>query len=159
MAIPQSKVVTGGRSVVSIQDANGNTQVIGIFESAQVSESLSTEDIHILGRYSPEEITVVSSNSVTVNCSGFRVYGFGAKLLGKYPKLNDLLTLGPVVISIADRANPSIAMATIIGCVPENNSTNFNAKSTSRINISYKGVMLVDESAPTDSEAGAVSLP
>lgn len=160
MATPQSKVITGGRSVVSITDASGNTQVIGVFESCQVNESLSTEDIHILGRYSPDEITVTAYNAVTANCSGFKVYGHGAKILGKFPKLADLLTLGPVTLSVADRQNPTgAAMVTIIGCVPDTNGTNFNAKSTSRINISYKGLQLADESTQGDGEAGAVSLP
>lgn len=160
MATPQSKVVTGGRSVVSITDSSGNTHVIGIFESASYNESISTEDIHLLGAYGPQELTVVSYNAVTVNCSGFRVYGHGAKILGKFPKINDLLTLGPIVITIADRQNPTgAAMATIIGCLPETNSTSFSSKSTSRISISYKGVLVTDESSQGDAEAGAVSLP
>lgn len=160
MATPQSKVITGGRSVVSITDAAGNTQVIGIFESCSYNESLGTEDIHLLGRYGADEITVTSYNAVTVNCSGFRVYGHGAKILGKFPKLNDLLTLGPVTLTIGDRGNPAgAALATIINCVPDTNSTNNNAKSTSRISITYKGTALSDENSQGDSEAGAVSLP
>jgi hypothetical protein len=160
MATPTSKVITGGRSVVSITDANGNTQVIGTFDSCSVSESLSVEDIHILGRYSPDEITVTAYNSVKVQCSGFRVYGFGVKALGQFPTLNALLTLGPVTLSVADRLNPSGAsMATIINCVPDNNANNFQSRSTSKISISYTGTMMVDESNPNDAESGAVSLP
>ena len=124
MAIsPQaSKVVTGGRSVVSIDKGNGPV-VIGIFDSCTVSESISSEDIHLLGRYSPDEITLVSYNAVTVQCSGFRVYGFGVKLLGAFPTLNSLLGLGPVTITVADRENPAIPMSTIIGCLPDTNRT------------------------------------
>lgn len=160
MATPHSKVIVGGRSVVSITDANGNTQVIGIFESCQVNESLSTEDIHLLGRYSPDEIVVTAYNAVTANCSGFKVYGHGAKILGKFPKLNDLLTLGPVTLTVADRQNPAgSAMVTIINCIPDTNGTNFQTKATSRVNLSYRGTMLTDESSQGDSESGAVSLP
>jgi hypothetical protein len=155
-----SKTIVGGRSVVSITDNAGNTQVIGIFESCQISESLSTEDVHILGRYSADEIVVTAYNTVQVNCSGFRVYGYGVKALGKFPKLNDLLGLGPVTITVADRENPTGApMATIIGCIPDNNSNSFNAKSTSRINLSYKGTLVTDESSQGDGESGATSLP
>lgn len=159
MANPISKVITGGRAVVSIDSGTG-PQVIGIFDSVSTSESLSTEDIHILGRYSPTEITVTSYNSVSVNCSGFRVYGHGVKVLGAFPTLNALLKLGPVTLSIKDRENDKgNSIATIFNCVPESNSNNYSARSTSKINITYKGTYMVDESNPTDSEAGATDLP
>lgn len=155
-----SKVITGGRSVVSIQGPDGTINVIGIFDSCQVSESISSEDIHLLGRFSADEIAIVSYNSVTVSCTGFRVYGYGVKALGQFPTLNQLLGLGPVTITVADRENPAgAAMATIIGCLPDTNSNSFQSRATSKINITYKGIAVTDESAPNDSEAGAVSLP
>lgn len=154
-----SKVITGGRSVVSIDNGSGPV-VIGIFDSCSISESISSEDIHLLGRFSATEVTLVSYNVVNVQCSGFRVYGFGVKALGKFPTLNALLGLGPVTITVADRLNPTGApMATIIGCLPDSNSNNFQTRATSKINISYKGLAVTDESAPNDSEAGAVDLP
>lgn len=156
---PASRVITGGRAVVSINAGNGPV-VIGIFDSCNVSESISSEDIHILGRFSPSEITLTSYNAVTVQCSGFRVYGYGVKALGQFPVLNQLLGLGPISITIQDRENPTGAgMATIINCLPDTNSTSFQSRATSKISISYKGTMMVDESAPHDSEAGAVDLP
>jgi hypothetical protein len=155
-----SKVITGGRSVVSITGPTGGPVVIGIFDSCSISESISSEDIHLLGRFSPDEITLVSYNAVTVQCSGFRVYGFGVKALGQFPVLNQLLGLGPVTITVADRSNLNgPAMATIIGCLPDTNSNNFTSRATSKINITYKGLSISDESAPNDAESGAVSLP
>jgi len=155
-----SQVLTGGRSVVSITGPSGGPVVIGIFDSCSISESISSEDIHILGRFSPAEITLVSYNVVNVQCTGFRVYGYGVKALGQFPTLNQLLGLGPVTITVADRENPSGApMATVIGCLPDANSNNFQSRATSKINISYKGLALSDESAPNDAESGAVSLP
>src|ERR1700676_1101114 len=113
-----SKVITGGRSVVSIDKGNG-PQVIGIFDSCTVNESITSEDIHILGKFSPDEITLTAYNAVTVQCTGFRVYGFGVKMLGAFPTLNSLLGLGPVTITVADRSNPTGApMATVVGCLP-----------------------------------------
>lgn len=159
MANPTSKVITGGRAVVSI-DAGSGPVVVGIFDSCSVTESISSEDIHILGRYSPSEITLTAYNAVNVQCSGFRVYGFGVKALGKFPTLNALLGLGPVTLTVGDRENPTgAAMATIINCLPDTNSNNFQSRATTKINITYKGTMMTDESAPNDSEAGAVDLP
>lgn len=157
---PASRVITGGRSVVSITGSSGSPVVIGIFDSCTVSESISSEDIHILGRFSPSEITLTSYNAVTVQCSGFRVYGYGVKALGQFPTLNQLLGLGPVTITVGDRENPTGAgMATIVNCLPDTNSNSFQSRATSKINISYKGTYMTDESAPHDSEAGATDLP
>ena len=154
-----SKVITGGRSVVSIDKGNGPV-VIGIFDSCSVSESISSEDIHILGAYAPQEITLVSYNAVNVQCTGFRVYGFGVKMLGAFPSLNNLLSLGPVTITVGDRESPNgPPMATIINCLPDTNSNSFQSRSTSKINITYKGTSVSDESTVGDGENGAVSLP
>lgn len=155
-----SKVITGGRSVVTITGPTGGPQVIGIFDSCTINESISSEDIHILGRYSADSICLVSYNSVTVSCTGFRVFGYGVKALGQFPTLNQLLGLGPVTITVGDRENPSgPSMATVIGCLPDTNSNSFQSRSTSKINLTYKGTIMTDESAPNDAESGAVSLP
>src|ERR1019366_3376526 len=143
-----SKVITGGRTVVSITGPTGGPVVIGIFDSCSVSESISSEDIHILGRYSPSEITLTSYNAVNVQCTGFRVYGFGVKALGQFPTLNQLLGLGSITLTVGDRENPTgPALATIINCLPDTNSNSFQSRATSKVNISYKGTMMVDESA------------
>ena len=78
-----SKVITGGRSVVSINNGSGPV-VIGIFDSCSISESISSEDIHILGAYAAQEVALVSYNVVNVQCSGFRVYGFGVKSVDNF---------------------------------------------------------------------------
>jgi len=159
MANPTSKVITGGRSVVSIDDGSGPV-VIGIFDSCSISESISSEDIHILGRYGATEITLVSYNSVSVQCSGFRVYGHGVKILGKFPTLNQLLGLGPITLTVGDRENSTGApMATVINCLPDTNSNNFQSRATSKINISYKGTAVSDENSVGDGESGSVDLP
>ena len=155
-----SKVITGGRSVVSIDDGISGPQVVGIFDSCSISESISSEDIHILGAYAAQEVTLVSYNVVNVQATGFRVYGFGVKALGKFPTLNKLLGLGVVTLTVSDRENPNgPPMATIIGCLPDTNNVNYQARATSKINISYKGIMASDESSQGDGESGAVTLP
>jgi hypothetical protein len=154
-----SKVITGGRTVVSLNNGSGPV-VIGIFDSCSINESLTTEDIHILGRFGAAEITLTAYNSVNVTCTGFRVYGAGVKILGQFPTLNALLGLGPISLSVTDRENPNGApLATVVGCIPNTNSNNFQSRATSKINISYVGTMITDESAPNDAESGAVGLP
>jgi len=155
-----SKVITGGRAVVSITGPTGGPVVIGIFDSISTTESITSEDIHILGRYSASEITLTSYAVVNVQCTGFRVYGFGVKALGQFPTLNQLLGLGTVTLTVSDRENPTgPALATIINCLPDTNSSNYQSRATSKINISYRGTMLTDESAPNDAESGATDLP
>ena len=147
-----SKVITGGRAVVSIDGT-----VIGIFDSVSVSESLGVEDVHTLGADGPREIAVTSQNSVKVQCSGFRVYGAGVRALGKYPTLNSLLNLGPVVLTIADREQDakSAPMATIAGCIPDSSSNNYQSRATSKINITYTGMTVTEEGSGADGEDGS----
>jgi hypothetical protein len=99
-------------------------------------------------------------NAVTVNCSGFRLYGSGVKKLGQFPTLADLITLGTITLAVQDRQNPTGApLATIVNCVPETNNVNFNARASSKVNITYRGTALTDESTQGDAELGASSYP
>jgi len=150
-----AKTIVGGRTFVTVDGT-----VVGVFDSCTINEGLTLEDIHILGKYGADEIVATSYNAITVSCTGFRIYGNGVKVLPKFPTVNDLLLLGTVTLSVQDRQNlKGNPIATIINCVPETNSENFNARATSKINISYRGTLLVDESAPNDGENGATSLP
>jgi len=150
-----AKTITGGRTVV-VSDGIP----VGIFDSMTINEGLTLEDIHTLGKYGPQEIVATAYNAVTVNCSGFRVYGSGVKKLGQFPTLADLITLGTITLAVQDRQNPTGApLATIINCVPETNNVNFNARASSKVNITYRGTALTDESTQGDAELGASSYP
>lgn len=147
-----SKVLTGARAKVYV-----NNQLVGIFESANYSMNIGTEAIHLLGRYSPDEITPTSYEAVTINCSGFRVIDQGPHVLPAVPKLQDLLNLEAVTLSIVDRQSGKNIM-TAIGCVPNSYNGGHNARATSRVTINYIGLRISDESGDQD-EGGAVSLP
>jgi len=147
-----SKVVVGGRAKVYIDN-----QLVGIFESCTISNTTGTEPIHLLGRYSPDEIAIISQEAVNINCAGFRVVGSGKHTLPKAPKVQDLLNFEPFTIVITDRQT-GVTLETVLGVVPTSNNSNYNAKATSRVNISYVGILNSDESGAQD-EAGAVSLP
>lgn len=148
-----SKVVTGSRAKVYI-----NNQLVGIFESCSVSNSTGVEAIHLLGRYTPDEIAITSKEAVNISCSGFRVVGQGKHVLPKVPKVQDLLGFEPFTMTIVDRQTGE-TMETILGCVPTTDNTNYNAKATSRVSINYMGIRASDESGAQDEGTGAVSLP
>lgn len=147
-----SKTLTGARAVISVDN-----QVVGIYESCTYGLNYGVEPIHILGKFGPDEIVVTSYESITVQCSGFRVIGSGAHTLPKVPKLQDLLNLGAVNISIRDRQTGALMMSAS-GCVPTSYNTGVNAKATSRVQITYVGTKIHDEDGDQE-EAGATSLP
>lgn len=147
-----SKVLTGARCKIYV-----NNKLVGIYETATYNMNIGTEPIHILGRYSPDEITPTSYEAVTISCSGFRVVGQGPHVLPAVPKLQDLLTLEAVTLAVVDRQSGKTIL-TAIGCVPNSYSGNHNARATSRVTINYTGLRISDESGDQD-EAGAVNLP
>lgn len=147
-----SKVLTGARAKVYV-----NNKLVGIYETVTYNMNIGTEPIHLLGRYSPDEITPTSYEAVTISCGGFRVVGQGPHVLPAVPKLQDLLTLEAVTMAIIDRQSGQTIL-TAIGCVPNSYNGNHNARATSRVTINYTGLRLSDESGDQD-EGGAVSLP
>jgi hypothetical protein len=148
-----SQVLTGARAKVYV-----NNQLVGIYESATYNMNIGTEPIHLLGRYSPAEITPTSYEAVTISCAGFRVVGQGPHVLPAVPKLQDLLTLDGVTLAIVDRQSGKTIL-TAIGCVPNSYNGNHNSRATSKITINYTGLRLSDEAGDQDEGTGAVSLP
>lgn len=146
------KVMTGGRAIISV-----NNLAVGIFESVTYNLQIGTEAIHILGRFSPDEITVTSQEAVTLTCAGFRVIGNGPYVLPAVPTLQDLLSIEGATITVVDRQTNQTIL-TVIGAIATGYSGNFNAKATSRITINYTGLRFYDESGAQD-EAGATDLP
>lgn len=150
------KVFTGARAKVYVDNV-----LVGIFDSCSYSVNIGNEAIHLLGRYSADEITLTSYEAVSVNCSGFRLIGNGGHVLPKVPKLQDILNLEEITLAMTDRkadANAEPVM-TVIGCKPVNYSTGAQAKSTSRIQVTYVGTRASDEDGAQDESEGAVTLP
>lgn len=146
------KVLTGPRAVVSVDGV-----IVGLFESCTYGANIGTEPIHLLGRFGPDEIAVTSYEAVTVNCNGFRVVNSGAHVLPKFPKLQDLLNLGPVTLTVRDRQTGQLIM-TAIGCIPNSYNTGVNARATSRLSVSYIGLKITDEDGDQE-ENNPVTLP
>lgn len=149
----KSKVFTGARAVVKVDNVP-----VGVFDSCSYAINIGAEAIHILGRYSPAEITQTSYEAVTVNCSGFRIIGNGGHILPKMPKLQDLLNLENITLSMIDRQDSEKPIMDVKNCIPISYSTGANAKATSRIQVTYMGTHASDESGAQD-EGGAVNLP
>lgn len=148
-----AKVMTGGRAKLFV-----NNQLVGIYETCTYNMNIGSEPIHLLGRFSPAEITPTSYEAVTISCSGFRIVGQGPHVLPGVPKLQDLLALEGVTIAIVDRQTGQ-AILTAIGCVPNSYNGNHNSRATSRITVNYTGLRISDESGAQDEGAGAVNLP
>jgi len=146
------KVLVGARAKVYV-----NNNLVGIFESCTYNRSYGTEAIHLLGRYSPDEIAITSAEQVTLQCSGFRVVGNGVHVLPAVPKVQDLLNFEALTITVVDRQTNQTIM-TVIGCVPNGDNGGVNAKATSRVSVSYVGTIMSDESGD-DGEGDGVSLP
>lgn len=151
----KAKTMNGARAKIFVDNV-----LVGLFDSVDYSISIGTEPIHILGRYSAVEIVPTSYEVVTLNCSGFRLIGNGGHILPKFPKLQDLLNLENVTLSISDRQAPAGADPILVAqnCIATSYGTGYSAKSTSRIRITYQATSAHDESGAQD-EGDATTLP
>lgn len=148
-----SKVLTGARAKVFV-----NNQLVGIFEGCTHNRSYGAEPIHLLGRYSPDEIVYTSAEAVTLSCTGFKVVGQGVHVLPAVPKVQDLLNFEALTIAVVDRQTNQTIM-TVIGCIPNGDNGGFNARASSRVTVNYIGTIMADESGAQSEGSGAVSLP
>lgn len=148
-----SKVLSGSRAKIFI-----NNKLVGIFESCNYNRVYGTEAIHILGRYTPAEITYTSVEAVTITCSGFRVVGSGVHILPAVPRIQDLLNFQPFVLTVVDRQTGS-TVTTIQGVVPNGDNGNYNAKATSRVTVNYMGILMNSEDSDQSESVGATDLP
>ena len=147
------KTMTGARAKVRV---DGN--IVGVFDSCQYGANIGTEPIHILGRYSADEISITSYEAIQVSCSGFRIVDQGVHVLPAAPQLQDLLNFDTVQLEVEDRQSNSNIMI-VKNCVPQSWSEAQQAKGTTRFNITYLGTILSDESGDQDESDGATTLP
>lgn len=145
--------MTGARAKVRV---DGN--IVGVFDSCQYGANIGTEPIHILGRYSADEISITSYEAIQVSCSGFRIVDQGVHVLPAAPQLQDLLNFDTVQIEVEDRQSKENIMI-VKNCVPQSWSEAQQAKGTTRFNITYLGTILSDESGDQDESDEATTLP
>ena len=151
----KAKTMVGARAKIFVDNV-----LVGLFDSCDYSVSIGTEPIFLLGRYSAAEIVPTSYEIVTLNCSGFRIIGNGGHILPKVPKLQDLLNLENITISVTDRQGAACTEPILVAqnCIATSYGTGYSAKSTSRIRITYQGTAVHDESGAQD-EGDATNLP
>lgn len=140
----KAKTFSGARAKIFVDDV-----LVGMFDSVSYGSNVGAEPIHTLGKFGPQEIVPTSYEAIQVQCSGFRIIGQGAYVLPKMPKLQDLLNLESVTISVTDRQTGSTIM-TVVGCIPTSYSSGHSAKATSKFNITYMGTKLEEENGSQD---------
>lgn len=147
------KTLNGAMAVVYV-----DSKICGIYDSCNYSVSHGTEAVHILGRFSPVEIAITSQEAVSVNCSGFRLVGNGVHVLPKAPKLEQLIALENITISIKDRVSLQNIMI-VTGCKVTGHSGGVSSKAISRCSVNYLGTVYSDEEGAQQESAGATDLP
>lgn len=150
-----AKQLTGNRAKVYVDDV-----LVGVFDSCNYSVQIGVEPSFVLGRTSAAEIPVTSYEPVRVDCSGLRVVGQGVHTLPKFPKLQDLLNLKGVTISVIDRKakKEDKPIAVIKDCIPTTNGIGFQAKTSTKFQISYIGLVAEDEYGAQAEPTGAASF-
>lgn len=148
-----SKTIVGARSKVFIDN-----QLVGIFDSCTISSAVTSEPIYILGSHVAQENAITAMEIVNVNCSGWRSVGQGKHILPKVPKVQDLLNFEPFTMTVVDRQTGQ-TLETITQVTPGTNNTNYNARATSKVNVSYVGIINYNEDGEQSENASAASLP
>lgn len=148
-----NKIINGALAVISV-----NSKVCGIFDSCNWSVNYGTEPAFICGRSSPAEIAVTSQEAVSIQCSGFRIIDQGVHLLPNAPRLQDLLNLQDITISVRDRTSGK-NLVTVTGCKVSGYTGGVQSKALSRISINYIGLSVSDESGDQAEAKGATELP
>jgi hypothetical protein len=154
-----AKTMTGARGQLMIVDPNtGEGRVVGIFNNVSYGLTYGAEAIHLLGRYSPDEIVYTSQEAVSITASGWRVVDSGPHALAKVPKLADLLNHEYIELAIFDRqTNKRIAKFHSVR--PTSYNTTLANRQPEEVSITFMGLLVDDESTDNVELPGASTLP
>lgn len=169
------KTMHGARAIVSIQNTSGGdgkAVEVGIFNSVSYSLGITVIPIEVLGNLLPVELVQTGQDPVQVTCSGFRAVGAGPYTAGKVPTVGELLKYDGVTLTIFDRQSPgttppapgdrnSPALLTVTGAKCTGYRTTHNAKGVSDLEITYMGIVALDETADANAQTdvGASQYP
>jgi hypothetical protein len=154
------KVMSGARAKLGILDpATGQAQYLGIFNNVSYGLTYDAQPAYILGRYGPAEIDYTAQEPVNISASGWRVINHGAHADAKVPNLKDLLNHEYLTLTIVDRQNPNVNIATFRNVRPTGYSTTLSARNLEEITVTFVGIFVDDESTSNAEHPTALSLP
>ena len=145
-----------GTNSVAPPNQDGLT-LVGYFTDVSWSYSYMEQDINILGRFSPVSIEYTGANTVTGNCSGWRVIDNGPMISGLFPTLDQLLNYPDLRFKIVDRQDPNKVLCDITNVKPISYDSGIANKSTSTFRMSWKGTNL-GEDGLSNIETGVPGL-
>lgn len=148
----QQQIFNGARGQLII-----NGRIVGLFTQISYGVSYDAIPAHILGRYSPAEITYAGQEAISINASGYRVIDAGPHTVAEVPKLQDLLTHEDISIALYDRKTGKQIM-TVVGVRPTGYGTGVAARSISDFSASFLGLRIEDESGTQGESSGASDL-
>lgn len=146
------KIMHGARAQLIV-----NGKIVGLFSNVSYGLAYDAVPSHILGRYSPAEITYVGQEAISVNASGFRVIDNGAMVAAGVPKLQELMVFEDISLAIFDRQTNKEVM-TVVGIKPTGYDTSLAARSISDFSVRFLGMRISDESGTADEAPGASTL-
>lgn len=153
------KTMHGARAQLIIADPNsGFAGVVGLFNSFSYGLQYDTQDVYLLGRLSADEIVYTAQETVNCTASGFRVVGSGPHATAKVPELAQLFAHEYLTLAVYDRQTNQ-KIATISNVRPTGFSTTINARQLEEISVSFKGILVGDESVTNAEPVGSSTLP
>lgn len=157
MAGRQAKTMHGARAVMKIDG-----EPVGIWMDVSWSALHDVRPVDILGRFTSAELVTVGVQPVAISCTGWRPVeqGQGAEnargphVDAKVPKVQDLLSIHDVDISVWDRqTDRNILVAN--NCRPAGYRTRVSVRGLQEISVDYIGIIAYDESGPQMEGEGA----
>jgi hypothetical protein len=136
-------------------------EVVGIFTSFSYGLQYDTQDVYILGRLSAAEIVYTAQETVNCTASGWRIVNNGPHRAAKVPTLQELLEHEYITLAIFDRQSddPNARIATIQDVRPTGYSTTINSRQLQEVSVSFKGILVSDESGENAEPQGSSNLP
>lgn len=160
--MPQ-KTMTGARAKVYLGGTGGSSdqqslQPVGIFNNVSWGLQYDAQAVHILGRFSPDEIVYTGQEPIGVTATGWRVINNGPHNAGKVPKLQDLMQTDYLTFVIVDRQTGA-TMATIHSVRPTGYTSSLTERQLQSMTLTFMGLLVDSEEAQNVETAGAAELP
>ncbi len=146
MAVP--KTLSGARAKVFIND-EGDSKLIGVFNSISYGVTNGVQPIYVLGAYAPVASEYTHQEPVSIEASGWRSMDFGPYEHMSFPKLQDLMNQGYITFHVHDRQT-NRQMATIHKVRPESFGTGLAARQLEEVRLRYVGLLHDDEFSGPD---------